>query len=586
MRQLNIKSMLISKNPTEVNYESINEILEKVFKHNDFRSDLQRDAITIACKAKNDIFVSLPTGSGKSLIYQLPAMYQNNGVTIVISPLVALINNQITNAQKLGIPCASVNSSMALSQINKIKTELLGKKISTRLLYLTPEMLCSPSFNQYLAAMYKNQQLRMIAIDEAHCVSSWGHEFRPHYLKLGMVRSKYPDIPMIALTATATSKVLEDIISLLHLNDPKKFISSSFRKNLYYDVQFVDELKDSLMINLQEFIEECFGLTSKDDVIDLTKEPDFTDGTMFMRASSYKASEYKNASKLNSKRSNGVAIVYCRTKATCEDIAASLCVKGIEARPYHSSLTPKQRVEIEDMWMKEEILVICATISFGMGIDKPNVRLVVHYNMSQSLANYYQESGRAGRDGKQSYCRLYYANSDQNAISFLLKKDLEEGKSDKKEDKTRQKVARAAYARFERMIEYCRSTDKCRHLTLAQEFSLCEDVELLSRGCKTSCDYCVDPKGLKKRCEKSQGWKTKIGASSNGFSKASKKAKADDEDSFYLSRHDTSYEDLYRGTTERDCDSSGGFQSASSYVQKKPMLDIVKAEFARRKRLK
>lgn len=649
-----------------IDFESINEILTKVFKHDGFRTELQRDAIVEACKFERDLFVSLPTGSGKSLIYQLPAMYKNFGLTIVVSPLVALISNQISNARRLGIPCATINSQMSKAWNTAVRSELSKKDTGLRLLYITPEMLCSDHFQQQLITLSRNKTLKLFAIDEAHCVSSWGHEFRPDYLKLGQLRSRYPSVPIVALTATATNKVLKDILDVLKLNNPKHVIASSFRRNLFYDVVDADRLQKKLMDELASFMRECLGLkkpapaaikrTETKPKISSTKRPTSSasssgfssaGSSQFVSAaalltsqtsqtsakrgggraslsfkSSTKASNnfilaketnkitsffkpskgahqvinlcdsddndhcielnsdedeevvkrreqseaafeelfglpppapppkksksganqpapsiqmasslvksaasgsHANQKASSSSKSNkistnptkpgaqqrrsdgGVGIIYCRTKVNCEDVAAYLNSRGIPAQPYHSSLTSKQRSEIEKLWMEEKVLVICATISFGMGIDKPNVRVVVHFNMSQSLANYYQESGRAGRDGRQSYCRLYFSSADVSAITFLLRKDMEAETSEAHLDKygpdyckRKQVTARAAMERFERMVEYCKSTlGRCRHYVLAREFSLDQgggdggSAVQLAKGCGDCCDICL-----------------------------------------------------------------------------------------------
>lgn len=623
-----------------LDFDSINEILQKVFKHDGFRSELQRDAVVEACKFERDLFVSLPTGSGKSLIYQLPAVYKNQGLSIIVSPLVALISNQITNAKKLGIPCATINSHMTKTWNTQVKTAIGNKDTKLRLLYLTPETLCSDHFQPHLNNLNKNRTLKLFAIDEAHCVSSWGHEFRPDYLKLGQLRHRYPNVPIIALTATATNKVLQDILDVLNLRDPKNIIASSFRKNLFYDVILVEELEDGALKDLSSFIEDCLRIEKDEPAIEqkhCTKKvktnhsgkPATSSGSQFVSAaelmfanpiiipkqsSSSKATKkssakisdqsfkvkssapilVKESAKITSffklkgvevidlcsdddddikiikdgtklkknptkikhvvnsleknsetkslekkpesasiisatidrirekskiKSYSGVGIVYCRTKVACEDVAIHLNRKGIPSQPYHSGLTSKERTEIENLWMEEKILVICATISFGMGIDKPNVRVVVHFNMSQSLANYYQESGRAGRDGKKAFCRLYYSKSDQSAITFLLKKDLElennngsggsgggyynlddssnnggEKCVSSEIQKRKQQTARAAMERFDKMVEYCKASNKCKHLLLAKEFALVNESNLLSNGCGKSCDYCFHSK--------------------------------------------------------------------------------------------
>lgn len=622
-----------------IDFKSINDILFKVFKHSAFRTELQRDAIEEACRFQRDLFVSLPTGTGKSLIYQLPALYKNSGLTIVVSPLVALISNQILNAKKIGIPCATINSHMPKTWNSLVRAEILKKDCSLRLLYITPETLCSDHFQHHLSALERNKTLKLFAIDEAHCVSSWGHEFRPDYLKLGQLRSRYPRVPIVALTATATTKVLKDILDVLNLKNPKHVIASSFRKNLFYDVVDADRLILGPLPDLANFMRDCLRLkkpppatapatssntskklkpmpsgsqfvsaaalltssaasrtTSKRDCVSKAKqikpkkdmeilaretkkitsffhprkasqlnfktamqvvsvsddEPEIDSGTdeevkrheeqaqaafddtfgtpivmsdkqpkkktklndKSSSASSFKAANSLNESNkrgqeavaLDRSRCDGVGIVYCRTKVACEDVSVYLNKKGIPSRPYHSGLTAKERKEIEELWMDEEVLIICATISFGMGIDKPNVRVVVHFNLSQSLANYYQESGRAGRDGKQSNCRLYYSQSDVGAITFLLRKDIEDNNPERCSKasaygdkygqdalKRKQATTRAAMDRFERMVDYCKSTSKCRHQVLAMEFSLgdTESSGLLAKGCGESCDNCL-----------------------------------------------------------------------------------------------
>lgn len=575
-----------------IDFQSINEILKKIFKYDGFRTDLQRDAVELACQFNRDIFVSLPTGSGKSLIYQLPAVYRNQGLTIVVSPLVALISNQITNAKKLGIPCATINSHMTKTSNQQVKAELADKNSKLRLLYITPETLCSDHFRPHLNNLNKNKSLKLFAIDEAHCVSSWGHEFRPDYLKLGQLRTFYPNVPIVALTATATAKVLKDILDSLHLREPKHVIASSFRSNLYYDVRQVDKVDDNMLNDLTNFIKHCLSLKFKvpvakkksvgfmsaasmmnggcpsssqfvtaasllntsskvtkitnssaskkpkrkeilareapkitsffqpkpvevidlcsdeDDSIgptDSIKKPKFCSADLMLKPPSsieFKDSAVNSSSSIIS--SSGVAIIYCRTRLTCEDVAEFLNKKSIPARPYHSGLTSKQRSEIELLWMEEKVLVICATISFGMGIDKPNVRVVIHFNMSQSLANYYQESGRAGRDGLKAHCRLYYSKSDENAIIFLLRKDMELENSEQSLEKfgaevckRKQRTSRAALERFEKMVDYCKSSNKCRHLILAKEFALINESNFLINGCGKSCDYCFRSKPCK-----------------------------------------------------------------------------------------
>lgn len=680
-----------------IDFDSVNDILRKVFKHDSFKTDLQRDAVVSACQGTRDLFIGLPTGSGKSLIYQLPALYKNNGLAIVVSPLVALMSNQVSNARKLGIPCTTINSSMPLQWNATVRRELMSASPRLRLIYITPETLCSDHFQPCLSALVKSNSLKMFAIDEAHCVSSWGHDFRPHYLKLGTLRQRFPETPIVALTATATTKVLDDIVASLNLDKPKRIIGSPFRSNLFYDVQFASSLNEGPLLDLANFLKKCLKIES------VSAKPGSVSGGAFVSAASlYKhdkskkepmpakaepqilakdsrgkiTSFFKKASELpaaakcaddssddvivvmqvpagsgsSSKApktprpdkpaakhaSNGVAIVYCRLKASCEEVSDFLGKKGVASRAYHSGLTPRTRAEVEELWMSEQVRVICATISFGMGIDKPNVRAVVHFNIPQSFANYYQESGRAGRDGKPARCRLYFSADDEQAISFLLRKDLESsrllcgpGGVSSSDDCTntsehsnsnhstggaeerrgrRELAARAGIERFHKMVDYCRRADRCRHAMLVAEFALdsAEAGRLVAAGCGSACDFCTAPKALKQRLDMAVGWRTRIAASSKALSHAiaarrPRTTPAGDDDGVYLAKYDSSLRESAVRACGDECDEldnfecddagAGGFRLASSLMSERAeqrkerrLIDLVHAEFAKRRR--
>ncbi|VDO66523.1 unnamed protein product [Heligmosomoides polygyrus] len=256
-----------------------------------------------------------------------------------------------------------------------------------KLLYITPEAAATDNMRRILASLHKRNLLSYFVVDEAHCVTHWGHDFRPDYLKLSALRDVCPEIPWIALTATANTKAQEDIISQLQLRHVQTFKASTFRGNLYYDRHLAD------------FILRCLKVPKEKTAVQL-----------------------KNEKALSESLLSG--IIYCRTRDECEQVAQMLSFAHIRCLSYHAGLPNKLRDDVQNQWMKNEVPVIAATIAFGMGIDKPDVRFVVHWTCPQNLAAYYQESGRAGRDGQRSYCRIYYSQPDKDFLHFLVRRDL------------------------------------------------------------------------------------------------------------------------------------------------------------------
>ncbi|XP_066472584.1 ATP-dependent DNA helicase Q5 isoform X5 [Tiliqua scincoides] len=361
--------------------------LKKVFGFDSFKTSLQERATMTVGKGEKDVFVCMPTGAGKSLCYQLPAVLAT-GITIVISPLIALIQDQVDHLLSLQVKVSSLNSKISALEKKTILADLMSEKPQIKLLYITPEMASSSSFQPTLDVLVSRNLLSYLIVDEAHCVSQWGHDFRPDYMRLGSLRCRIPNTPCIALTATATKRVQDDIIALLKLKQPVAiFKTSCFRPNLFYDVQYKELLMDPYE-NLKDFCQKALG--------------------------------QKNASE----GSSGCGIVYCRMREFCEQVAIELCSRGVKAKAYHAGLKVAERTSVQNEWMEEKVPVIVATISFGMGVDKPNVRFVAHWNIAKSMAGYYQESGRAGRDGKPSSCRLYYSRIDRDQVNFLIKKEL------------------------------------------------------------------------------------------------------------------------------------------------------------------
>ncbi|XP_038214428.1 ATP-dependent DNA helicase Q5 [Zerene cesonia] len=434
--------------------DNVTEKLFQCFGHKKFKSELQERAVRAIARGVHDVYVSMPTGSGKSLCFQLPAMLQDNKVAIVFSPLLALIKDQIDHLTRLKISAESINSKMTTKDRERVLNDLRSMKPNTRFLYVTPEQAATGTFKSLIEHLVKYKKVSYIVVDEAHCVSEWGHDFRPDYLKLGNLREKFKTIPWVALTATASAEVTKDIMENLKLLHPvAQFKTPSFRRNLFYDVVYQNCIEDEIT-DLAEFLKKC--LKDEDNV----KPKD------------------KNA-----------AIVYCRTREQTEDIARMLCGKGMKALAYHGGLKGSERVSVQEQWFNGEFPCVCATVSFGMGVDKATVRAVVHWGLPQNVAAYYQESGRAGRDGKPAFCRIYYCRSERNAVDFLLKSEIARAKTPEQKQRCKN-----SYKSFEIMVKYCEDVG-CRHKTFAEYFG--EEVP----RCAGRCDACADARAVRRRLE-------------------------------------------------------------------------------------
>lgn len=344
--------------------------LQKYFGFDKFKGE--QEHIIKSILSGKDTFVIMPTGGGKSLCYQLPALL-SEGVTLIISPLIALMKNQVDLIRGYSDNdnvAHFLNSSLTKAQQKKVKADLLEGK--TKLLYVAPETLTK----QENIDFFHGIEIAFVAVDEAHCISEWGHDFRPEYRKLReIIREINPDLSIIALTATATPKVQDDIIKNLDLYDPNIFISSFNRANLYYEI-IPKTTKPKVLKHMVRFIQ-------------------------------------------SQGRKSG--IIYTLNRKSTEELAQTLCANGIQAVAYHAGLDAGTRAQRQDLFLKDEVQVIVATIAFGMGIDKPDVRFVMHYNIPKSLENYYQETGRAGRDGMESRCILYYSYKDVQKLEHLLR---------------------------------------------------------------------------------------------------------------------------------------------------------------------
>lgn len=391
--------------------------LKEVFGYGQFRGN-QEIVIRNILEGRNT-FVIMPTGAGKSLCYQLPALIED-GLAIVISPLIALMKNQVDQLNAYGVNARFLNSTLSKGEITRLKKDAMNGQV--KLLYVAPESLTKEENIEFL----KKVNISFVAIDEAHCISEWGHDFRPEYRRIKTIIQQFGSLPVIALTATATPKVQLDIQKNLQMEEADVFMSSFNRKNLYYEVRPKKETKKQLI--------------------------------RFMR---------------DNKGKSGV--IYCLSRKKVEEIAQLLVVNGFKAAPYHAGLDPDVREKNQDDFLNEEVDIIVATIAFGMGIDKPDVRFVVHYDVPKSLEGYYQETGRSGRDGLEGHCLMFYSHNDLNKLEKFNK------------DKSVQERENARILLQE--MEFYAESPVCRRRQLLHYFG----EEYKEDNCGM-CDNCVHPR--------------------------------------------------------------------------------------------
>ncbi len=392
-------------------------ILKDVFGYRDFRGEQQ--AIIEAALDGRDSLVIMPTGGGKSLCYQIPSMLRE-GTGLVISPLIALMQDQVTALNENGIAAEYLNSSQSFDEMRAVTERL--RRGELQLLYIAPERLNT----EHTRALLREIPISMIAIDEAHCVSQWGHDFRHDYLTLGELGALFPGVPRMAVTATATDRTRDEIVARLELNEPDIYIAPFDRANISYAVQVKTDAKRQLLKFLQA-------------------------------------------------RRGEAGIIYCLSRKKTESVAAQLCDEGFDALPYHAGLAAEVRRENQRRFLVEDGVIICATIAFGMGIDKPNVRFVVHFDLPKSMESYYQETGRAGRDGEPAAAWMVYGLQDVVRLRQMLDES----------------VAAEEFKRYERykldaLLGWCEVTG-CRRRPLLAYFG-----DALVEDCG-NCDGCLVP---------------------------------------------------------------------------------------------
>tara|TARA_Y100000780_G_scaffold229574_1_gene249646 strand:- start:162905 stop:164728 length:1824 start_codon:yes stop_codon:yes gene_type:complete len=403
---------------SKTDQDQLLSLLKDKFGHQSFRFD--QEQIIHSVIQGNDTLAIMPTGGGKSVCYQIPALYLK-GITIVISPLISLMHDQVLNLEQNGIKGCFLNSSQSYEEKEQARSLLLSGE--AKVLYISPEGLLAGVLNSLLGEL----EISLIAIDEAHCVSQWGHEFRNDYMQLGILKEKFPETPILALTATADERTRLDIASQLRMVEPKIFISSFDRPNISYKItDRVNEIKQ-----LKDFIQK----EHEDDT----------------------------------------GIVYCLSRKKVEKVAAELQKAGLNAFAYHAGMPAETRVAIQKKFNVEENIIIVATIAFGMGIDKPNVRFVAHLDLPKSIEGYYQETGRAGRDGAPSTAWMIYGLQDVIKLSHMLES------SDAHEN-----YKKTARAKLDSMLSLCESV-QCRRQYLLAYFGETKDEPC------GNCDSCLEP---------------------------------------------------------------------------------------------
>lgn len=404
--------------PTEFDTSTLHNCLEQYFTYTQFRPGQQ--AIIESVMSGNDTLAVMPTGGGKSLCYQLPALLKK-GIVVVISPLISLMQDQVDALKKRGIPAGSIHSGKEIAERKQVFQEM--KNSERYILYVSPERVQKEGFHKWFA----NEQVHLIAIDEAHCISQWGHDFRPDYQKLSFFKKIKSDVPVLALTATATPAVVDDISNQLGMHNPSRHVHGFYRDNLYYQVQTCFNEEDKLL-----YIKQGLRQFNK-----------------------------------------GRVIIYCGTRKQTHEVAAELNNEFNHVGYYHAGLDANTREQIQSQFADKEIRILCATNAFGMGIDQPDIRLVIHYQTPATIEALYQEWGRAGRDGQNSTCLLLYSKNDKGLQNFFIKKS---------DAGNREKNRR--YDALDTLVDFAEGAE-CRHAGILTYFKDANRIERCNH-----CDAC------------------------------------------------------------------------------------------------
>lgn len=419
----------------------------------------QREIILAALEHK-DVFVQAATSFGKSLCFQLPAVL-DTGITIVVSPLLSLMMNQVEALRLANVDARTLNSNTPQSERDYIYQDLASGHPRTRLLYVTPELCSLDHFRRRLRLVHEQRELARVAVDEAHCISEWGHDFRKDFKRLSWFRDTFPDVPIMCLTATANERVRLDVLRTLGLDrrppaNLAVFSMTAHRPNLHLEMRYTSDEADDRFGDFVLWLRGVYARRRDDPA---------------RRAELDAAGERVD---------NVPGIIYTTSRDECESLAVALRHQGLGARPFHARLSREAKEETLARWIANEPGwdVVVATTAFGMGIDKENVRFVVHWRLPKSFEGYYQEAGRAGRDGNASYCFLYYSREDRDRAINMLARDAPKDGGNKK----------AREESLQSLIAYCESTTGCRHAAVCRYFGETEVPR-----CDYACDVCKDP---------------------------------------------------------------------------------------------